>query len=91
MAKLKRKIRNKEQFIESLERYGILCIASREDDDDLKYYFYGKRKQTKQVDVMEINIYNNNELEVTVKCDEEEVGAQTLAHVKDLLQDEGYI
>lgn len=68
-----------------------MCIASREDDDDLKYYFYGKRKLSKQYDVMEINIYNNTELEVTVKCDREELGAETLAYVKDLLEDEGYI
>lgn len=89
--KLKTLIKNKETIIDTLEQYNIFCIASREDEDDVKYYFYGRRKNIKTYDLIEINIYNSKEIEIIIKCDNEDIGNEALEYIKEVLHGEGYI
>lgn len=88
---LKTQIKTKEELLDTLENYNIFCIASREDDDELKYYFYGKRKGIKQYDLMEINVYDKKEIELLIKCEQEGVGEEIISYIKHILKSKGYV
>ena len=88
---LKRKIRKKEQLIEALDSANVLCIASRENDYDFKYYMYGKRSGTQHFDLMEINVHDGEEIEVIVKYEQKGMAQEALTYIKGVLEDEGYI
>ena len=87
---LNKKIYNKDQLINSVAKYNIFCIASREDDENIKYYFYGKRSDGEQYDLMEVNIYNLNELEIIIKSNNQKGANDILTNVKYILNREGY-
>ncbi len=76
---------SKDDLIDIFEEKNIFCMASNENDGDLKFYFYCQEKIKQNWFLMEINIVDGDEFSLELKFDQDEDSAGEILNLVDKL------
>jgi len=68
-----------------LEKEKIFCIASKDDEDEKVYFFYGQERVTKQFILLEINLSNGDSLTANIKAADKQLLKDFVEYFKELL------
>ena len=89
---LENDLEKKEDLIELFEKNNIFCIASRESQDEIKFYFYCQDQSSQCFYQMEINVVDKDEFSMTVKGENEsDLIGQVMNLVEQILRKNKYI
>ena len=88
---LRKDMDDKDILTDLLESENITCIASMQDRDQKKYYFYSKDAVTREFAYMEAIIVEDSTFSVTIKCEKKDVSEALLDLLKTALKKKNYL
>ena len=85
-------VEEKDDLVDIFEERNLFCIASQENEGDLKFYFYCQEKKSENYYLIEINICDGDEFSLILKFDQDEdTAGRVLDLVDDILRSNNYI
>ena len=74
--------------MDTLEKKKIFCIASKDEDNEMYFYFYCQEKTSKNIFVFDLKIGQFKNLNLTLKSENEKLNIQFLGFFKQILDEE---